>query len=158
MGEFMNNPKIKILVSIRFKPVVVCYELTYIQVTSMKCGGQSFNLQIANRVIIVDEWWNDAVEEQAFRRVHRTGQTKETHLVRIMATKSIDERIILLQETKREIIAAALQDGELVPHFSSELQLRMLFSSKDKASLVEDMEKETRKTNKGKGKAKAVKG
>ncbi|KAH7243569.1 SNF2 family N-terminal domain-containing protein [Fusarium redolens] len=126
LDEFTNNPDIKFLVS------------------SMKCGGQSLNLQMANRVIIVDEWWNKAVEEQAFKRVFRTGQLKETYLVRIMAKDTIDERIIMLQNVKEEIIRAALQDEEMQPHFSNDLQLRMLFSGKDKQTLISEMEKETR--------------
>ncbi|KAF4961084.1 hypothetical protein FGADI_500 [Fusarium gaditjirri] len=126
LDEFTNNPEIKILVS------------------SMKCSGQSFNFQMANRVIIVDEWWNKAVEEQALKRVFRTGQTKETYLVRIMAKDTIDERIIILQNAKEAIIKAALQDEEMQPHFSGDLQLRMLFSEKDEQTLIAEMEKETR--------------
>lgn len=110
----------------------------------MKCGGQSLNLQMANRVIITDEWWNKAVEEQAFKRIYRTGQLKETHLVRIMAKDTIDERIIMLQDAKEEIIRAALQDGEMQPNFSNYLQLQMLFSGKDKQALIAEMEMETR--------------
>ncbi|KAJ4096211.1 hypothetical protein NW760_013638 [Fusarium oxysporum] len=126
LDEFASNPEIKILVS------------------SMKCGGQSLNLQMANRVIIVDEWWNKAVEEQAFKRVYRTGQLKETHLVRIMAKDTIDERIIMLQDAKEEVIRAALQDGEMQPHFSNYLQYQMIFSGKDKQTLIAEMEKDTR--------------
>ncbi|KAF5582047.1 DNA repair RAD5 [Fusarium pseudocircinatum] len=126
LDEFTNNTDIKILVS------------------SMKCGGQSLNLQMANRVIILDEWWNKAAEEQAFKRVYRTGQLKETHLVRIIAKDSIDERIIMLQDAKEEIIRAALQDGEMQPNFSNYLQLQMLFSGKDKETLIAEMEKEAR--------------
>ncbi|KAG9498634.1 hypothetical protein J7337_009444 [Fusarium musae] len=126
LDEFTNNTDIKILVS------------------SMKCGGQSLNLQMANRVIILDEWWNKAAEEQAFKRVYRTGQLKQTHLVRIMAKDSIDERIIMLQDAKEEVIRAALQDGEMQPHFSNYRHLQMLFSGKDKETLVAEMEKEAR--------------
>ncbi|KAG5795343.1 hypothetical protein H9Q69_005593 [Fusarium xylarioides] len=126
LDEFANNPEIKILVS------------------SMKCGGQSLNLQMANRVIITDEWWNKAVEEQAFKRVYRIGQLKETHLVRIMVKDTIDERIIMLQDAKEEFIRAALQDGEMQPNFSNYLQLQMLFSGKNKQTLIAEMKQETR--------------
>ncbi|CCT71110.1 related to protein RIS1 [Fusarium fujikuroi IMI 58289] len=122
LDEFANKTDIKILVS------------------SMKCGGQSLNLQMANRVIILDEWWNKAAEEQAFKRVYRTGQLKETHLVRIIAKDSMDERIIMLQDAKEEVIRAALQDGEMQPNFSNYLQLQMLFSGKDKETLIAEME------------------
>ncbi|KAF4495906.1 DNA repair RAD5 [Fusarium agapanthi] len=126
LDEFTNKPDIKILVS------------------SMKCGGQSLNLQMANRVIILDEWWNKAAEEQAFKRVYRTGQLKETHLVRIIAKDSIDERIIMLQDAKEEVIRAALQDGEMQPSFSNYRHLQMLFSGKDKQTLIAEMETEAR--------------
>ncbi|CVL00828.1 related to protein RIS1 [Fusarium mangiferae] len=126
LDEFTNNPEIKILVS------------------SMKCGGQSLNLQMANRVIIVDEWWNKPVEEQAYKRVYRTGQEKQTHLIRILAKDTIDERIIMLQDAKEEILSTALQDEAMQPNFSNYLQLQMLFSAKDKQTLVAEMEMETR--------------
>ncbi|KAF4451599.1 hypothetical protein F53441_5455 [Fusarium austroafricanum] len=126
METFSNSPEVKILVA------------------SMKCGGQSFNFQMANRCIIVDEWWNLAVEEQAFRRVLRTGQKKETHLVRILAEDTIDQRIIMLQEAKQETIQTALQDWKNLPDFSGAQQLRWIFSSKDKATLASEMVKKIR--------------
>jgi SNF2 family DNA or RNA helicase len=108
----------------------------------MKCGGQSLNLQVANRAIIVDIWWNKTVEDQAFKRIYRLGQTKETYLVRILAHGGIDERVAMLQEAKEIIVASALQDDKHKPHFSGEMQLRMLFSTEDSESLVHEMKRE----------------
>ncbi|KAL2760226.1 hypothetical protein ACRALDRAFT_2062131, partial [Sodiomyces alcalophilus JCM 7366] len=62
-------------------------------IASMRCGGQALNLTCANRVIMVDAWWNKAAEMQAFGRVFRLGQIKETHHVRILARETVDERI-----------------------------------------------------------------
>jgi SNF2 family DNA or RNA helicase len=80
------------------------------QIMGLKCGGQSLNLVVANRVILVDPWWNLCAEQQAFCRVFRLGQKKETHLVRIMTSSQIDERIDQMQVRKSEQIDRALQD------------------------------------------------
>ncbi|KAM0491619.1 hypothetical protein ACHAP8_010540 [Fusarium lateritium] len=125
--EFQKNPKIRILVA------------------SMKCGGTGLNLQIANLVIIVDVWFNNTVEQQAFGRVHRIGQKKETKLVRILARGTIDERIVMLQEAKAEIVMRVLQDDEHEPTFSDDLQLRMLLTTKDKDDMINELKKETGK-------------
>ncbi|GAB7343261.1 hypothetical protein MBLNU457_1317t1 [Dothideomycetes sp. NU457] len=52
-----------------------------VMLASLKCGGLGLNLTMANKVICVDPWWNNAVEQQAFARVYRIGQTKETSLL-----------------------------------------------------------------------------
>ncbi|KAM0346712.1 hypothetical protein ACHAPU_005427 [Fusarium lateritium] len=120
---FKNSPKCKILV------------------TSMRCGGQSLNLQVANRAIIVDIWWNKTVEDQAFKRIFRLGQVKETYLVRILALGSIDDRVSKLQEAKELIVASALQDDGHAPEFSNKMHLEMLFSTKSTENLIRDMNK-----------------
>ncbi|GKU04655.1 unnamed protein product [Fusarium langsethiae] len=125
--EFQKDPKVRILVA------------------SMKCGGTGLNLQIANLVIIDDIWFNTTVEQQAFGRVHRIGQKKETKLVRILARGTIDERLVMLQDAKAEIVRRVLQDDGHEPTFSNDLQLRMLLTAKDKESMIKDMEKETGK-------------
>ncbi|TLD23783.1 hypothetical protein PspLS_06768 [Pyricularia sp. CBS 133598] len=81
-------------------------------IASTRCGGQALNLTAANRVILVDLWWNTAVERQAFGRVHRIGQTKDTYYVKIVARKTIDERLLEMQDEKDATISATLQDGE----------------------------------------------
>lgn len=69
---------------------------------SMKTGSESLNLTPANRVIIADLWYNSSVEEQAFGRVNRIGQQKETHCVRFIAEGTIDEAMDELQQTKKQ--------------------------------------------------------
>ncbi|KAM0547189.1 hypothetical protein ACHAO7_007444 [Fusarium culmorum] len=106
--KFQTDPEIRILV------------------TSMKCGGTGLNLRIANLVIIANIWFNTTAEEQAFGRVHRIGQKKETKLVRILARGTIDERLVMLQDAKAEIVRRVLQDDGHEPTFSNNFQLRIL--------------------------------
>ncbi|VTO86631.1 unnamed protein product [Fusarium graminearum] len=137
-NEFQNNSDIRILVA------------------SIKCGGTGLNLQIANLVIIDDIWFNTTVEQQAFGRVNRIGQKKETKLVRILARGTLDERLVMLQDAKAAIVSNVLQDGGHEPTFSNELQLRMLFTAKNKDDMIDGMQKSSRK-RKGTSKKTATK-
>jgi superfamily II DNA or RNA helicase len=81
-----------------------------VQIASLKCGGQGLNLTCANRVILVDPWWNSALEHQAYGRVFRMGQKKETWFVRLLTRKTIDGRMARLQAKKLKEINAAIKD------------------------------------------------
>ncbi|KAL7961230.1 SNF2 family N-terminal domain-containing protein [Trichoderma compactum] len=83
---------------------------TMVMVATMKSGGQSHNLTVANRVIIVDLWWNKTAEKQAISRVARMGQKKETFSVRIVTRHSMDDRVIEVQTDKEAMVARMLQD------------------------------------------------
>ena len=65
---------------------------------SLKAGGEGLNLQVANNVILLDPWWNPAAELQAIQRVHRIGQRKPVRAVKLAIEKSIETRILALQE------------------------------------------------------------
>jgi SNF2 family DNA or RNA helicase len=78
---------------------------------SLKSGSVGLNLTAASRVIMVDMWWNPAIEEQAIDRVHRIGQTRRVVVHKLTIKESIDERIGLLQKKKREAASGALGDG-----------------------------------------------
>ncbi|KAJ4265069.1 hypothetical protein NW762_005313 [Fusarium torreyae] len=118
-----------------------------ILIAGLGCGAQSLNLTVANRVIIVEPWWNKTREQQAFGRVHRIGQTKECYLVRIMTQHYIDSRISELQEEKAEVIDRALQDDGHVPTVLNDMQLRHLFDpqeGKDEADNLKNQLREAR--------------
>lgn len=68
----------------------------------MKAGSESLNLTSANRVIIGDLWFNSSVEEQAFGRVNRIGQQKETHCVRFLGEGTVDQSMDELQQAKKQ--------------------------------------------------------
>ncbi|KAI8613212.1 SNF2 family N-terminal domain-containing protein [Chytriomyces sp. MP71] len=84
---------------------------TNVILVSLKCGSLGLNLTCCNRVIIVDFWWNVAVENQAVDRVHRFGQTKPVFVHRISVKETVEQRILQLQHEKQELFNAALGEG-----------------------------------------------
>ena len=78
---------------------------------SLKAGGVGLNLTGADTVIHFDPWWNPAVEDQATGRAHRIGQTKVVTSYKLITRDTVEEKILLLQNRKREIVEATL-DGE----------------------------------------------
>ncbi len=70
---------------------------------SLKAGGTGLNLTGADIVIHYDPWWNTAVENQATDRAHRIGQTKQVTVYRMIAENTIEEKIVKLQETKKNL-------------------------------------------------------
>ena len=77
---------------------------------SLKAGGTGLNLTAADYVIHLDPWWNPAVEDQATDRVHRIGQQRPVTVYRIIAENTVEEKILKLHETKRDL-ADNLLDG-----------------------------------------------
>ncbi len=81
---------------------------------SLKAGGSGLNLTAADYVLIADPWWNPAAEEQAIARAHRIGQTKKVVAIKFIAKDSIEEKIVALQDKKRQIAADFVdQQGNL---------------------------------------------
>ena len=80
-----------------------------VMLVSLKAGGVGINLTAASRVYMLDPWWNPAVEEQAMDRVHRLGQTRDVEVVRFAARDSIEERMLDLQQRKRDLAKAAFE-------------------------------------------------
>lgn len=78
---------------------------------SLKAGGTGLNLTAADHIFLLDPWWNPAVEDQAADRAHRIGQDKPVMVYRLVAEKTVEERILALQEKKRAISEAALGTG-----------------------------------------------
>ena len=71
---------------------------------SLKAGGVALNLTAADYVVIFDPWWNPAVEAQAIDRSHRIGQTKKVLVYRMVMEGSIEEKMLQLQEEKRNLV------------------------------------------------------
>ena len=68
---------------------------------SLKAGGVGLNLTAADRVILLDDWWNPAVEDQAMSRAHRIGQKNNVLVLRLVCKDTVEEKILQLQEQKR---------------------------------------------------------
>ncbi|KXH42679.1 SNF2 family domain-containing protein [Colletotrichum nymphaeae SA-01] len=109
-------------------------------VASMRAGGQALNLTRANRVILMELWWNHAQEQQACARVFRYGQDKETHFARFIVQTPIEDRILRMQADKIIEIDRALQDdGHVIKGLSVHeiMQLMGRVRVKDDRAVVE---------------------
>ena len=80
---------------------------------SLKAGGVGLNLTMADYVVITDPWWNPAVEEQAVDRTHRIGQTRAVHVYRLVSQNTIEEKVLALQDSKRQLIAGVLASDDV---------------------------------------------
>ncbi|MBK7857723.1 MAG: DEAD/DEAH box helicase [Archangiaceae bacterium] len=85
---------------------------------SLKAGGVGLNLTGADNVILLDPWWNPAVEDQATDRTHRIGQTKPVTVYRLVASGTIEEKILALHEKKRALVAGVLDGKEAAAKLS----------------------------------------
>lgn len=82
-----------------------------IMLISLKAGNAGLNLVAASRVIILDPFWNPYIEMQAVDRAYRIGQQNSMEVHRILIEKTVEDRIIELQESKKKLINAALDEG-----------------------------------------------
>ncbi len=78
---------------------------------SLKAGGVGLNLTSASNVIIMDPWWNPAVENQAIDRSHRIGQKNKVQVFRIISKGTIEEKILNLKEDKEKLISKVLENN-----------------------------------------------
>lgn len=81
-------------------------------------------------MISIDPWWNKTAEQQAFGRVVRIGQEKETYFVKIHTREPVGIRISTLQEKKAKDVDRTLQDGGHTSRPVSEVELEKIFSRK----------------------------
>ncbi len=75
---------------------------------SLKAGGLGLNLTAADYVYLLDPWWNPAVETQAIDRAHRIGQTRQVFACRLIAKDTVEEKVLALQQTKRQLADAII--------------------------------------------------
>jgi superfamily II DNA or RNA helicase len=95
--RFQNDPKIPVFL------------------ISLKAGGLGLNLTAAEYVYLLDPWWNPAVEAQAIDRSHRIGQTKNVFAYRLIARDTVEQKILDLQQKKRDLADAILNaDNRLI--------------------------------------------
>lgn len=86
VAQFQNNPDITVFL------------------ISLKAGGVGLNLTAADRVILLDDWWNPAVEDQAMGRAHRIGQRHNVLVLRLVCKDTVEEKILQLQDQKRQTV------------------------------------------------------
>ena len=94
---------------------------------SLKAGGTGLNITGADIVIHYDPWWNFAAQNQATDRAHRIGQTKNVTVYKLIAKDSIEENIIKLQESKKELADAIINgEGKSLGQMSREELLNLI--------------------------------
>jgi superfamily II DNA or RNA helicase len=94
---------------------------------SLKAGGTGLNLTAADYVIHFDPWWNPAVEDQATDRTHRIGQTKAVISYKLITRGTVEEKILALQQRKRELASGVLTSDEAVAKSLTEQDVEELF-------------------------------
>ncbi|PYS73407.1 MAG: helicase SNF2 [Acidobacteria bacterium] len=95
---------------------------------SLKAGGQGLNLTAAEYVFLLDPWWNPAVEAQAIDRAHRIGQTRRVFAYRLITRDTVEEKVLDLQSTKRDLADAIINaDNSVLRNITGE-DLMMLLS------------------------------
>ena len=93
---------------------------------SLKAGGTGLNLTAANYVIHMDPWWNPAVEDQATDRAHRIGQKQSVTVLRMVARDTIEEQILSMHESKRELVASVLSGTDRAGRMSTEEMITLI--------------------------------
>ncbi|MGB9620833.1 MAG: DEAD/DEAH box helicase [Brevinematia bacterium] len=78
---------------------------------SLKAGGFGINLTSADIVILYDPWWNPMIEKQAMDRTHRIGQTKTVNVYKLISENTIEEKILLLQESKKALFSNVIEES-----------------------------------------------
>ena len=95
---------------------------------SLKAGGLGLNLTAAEYVFLLDPWWNPAVEAQAVDRTHRIGQTRQVFAYRLIARNTVEEKILELQQTKRDLADAILTEANSLIRTIRREDLELLLS------------------------------
>lgn len=93
---------------------------------SLKAGGAGLNLTAADYVIILDPWWNPAVEDQAADRAHRIGQERPVTVYRLIVKNSIEEKIIQLHKDKRDLAGDLLSGQDVSAKLNEEDLLNLM--------------------------------
>jgi superfamily II DNA or RNA helicase len=94
---------------------------------SLKAGGQGLNLTAADYVFLLDPWWNPAVEAQAIDRAHRIGQSRRVFAYRLITRDTVEEKVLALQSTKRELADAIINaDNSILKNITGDDLLLLL--------------------------------
>jgi SNF2 family DNA or RNA helicase len=108
--QFQNDPNVKLFL------------------ISLKAGGLGLNLHAAEYVYLLDPWWNPAVETQAIDRAHRIGQTRQVFAYRLIARDTVEEKVLELQKSKRDLADAIISADNSMLHNLTREDLELLLS------------------------------
>jgi superfamily II DNA or RNA helicase len=95
---------------------------------SLKAGGTGLNLTAADTIIHYDPWWNPAVEAQATDRAHRIGQDKPVFVYKLIAQRTVEEKIVQLQADKHTLVSQLYAENSASASQLSSADLEALFA------------------------------
>ncbi|MQL80097.1 hypothetical protein Taro_012571 [Colocasia esculenta] len=87
-----------------------------VMIMSLKAASLGLNMVSACHVLLLDLWWNPTTEDQAIDRAHRIGQTRPVTVSRLTVENTVEDRILALQDKKREMVASAFGEDESGSH------------------------------------------
>ena len=108
VDEFLNNPSCQVFL------------------ISIKAGGVGLNLTAADYILVLDPWWNPAVENQAIARAHRIGQDKPVFVYRFISVGTVEEKIRRLQERKLLLSSHFVDSSNPLSAISQEQMMEIL--------------------------------
>lgn len=83
-----------------------------VMIMSLKAASLGLNMVAACHVLMLDLWWNPTTEDQAVDRAHRIGQKRPVTVSRLTIKDTVEDRILALQEKKREMVASAFGEDK----------------------------------------------
>ncbi|KAK2969852.1 hypothetical protein RJ640_030161 [Escallonia rubra] len=83
-----------------------------VMIMSLKAASLGLNMVAACHVLLLDLWWNPTTEDQAIDRAHRIGQTRPVKVLRLTVKDTVEDRILALQQKKREMVSSAFGEDE----------------------------------------------
>ena len=93
---------------------------------SLKAGGSGLNLTAADYVYLMEPWWNPAIENQAIDRIYRIGQKKNVVAVRLICPDTVEEKMMTLQQSKKELSDLLINSGNPLSKLSQSDLLSLL--------------------------------
>ena len=106
-GSIGSKERVELVKKFNEEPLISVFLI------SLKAGGVGLNLTSASVVIHFDPWWNPAIENQATDRAHRFGQKNVVEVIKLISKDTIEEKILLLQEDKKELIESLMDEKEM---------------------------------------------
>ena len=105
-GQTKSKTRMELVESFNHDPSIKVF------IISLKAGGTGLNLVGADMVLHLDPWWNSSAENQATDRAHRIGQTKNVYVAKLICKDTIEEKVVKLQNVKRELANSIISSNE----------------------------------------------
>ena len=99
-----------------------------VMLMSLKAASLGLNMMCASHVLLLDLWWCPTTEDQAIDRCHRIGQKREVKVTRFIIKGSIEDKILVIQKRKRELVKSAYEWNEDSAQMAVDLSMNELMN------------------------------